>query len=91
MFEHGRDVLCGEAAADRDVETLTRIEILHGQRAESATVGELVRDKVHAPNVVPRDRRPPLFAVHRGGVPPRTLATQRRTFLHVHAVEPAND
>ena len=55
--------------------------------SKSPPVSQLIRDEVHTPNVVAHGRRSPLFPMHRGRVPPRTLASQRQTFLGVHAVK----
>jgi hypothetical protein len=57
------------------------------KRAKAAAIGHLVDDKVHAPNIVARRRRPSLLAMHRGRMAPRSFPPQGQSFLGVHAIE----
>jgi hypothetical protein len=45
------------------------------QRGKASAVRQLVRDEIHAPDVVARGRRPPLLAMDRRDMAPRTLAS----------------
>jgi len=46
----------------------------------------LIRDKVHAPDVIARGSRSSLLAMHRGRVAPRPLPSQRQPLLDIEAI-----
>ncbi len=86
-LERRGDIVAAESLADIDRQAFAREHVDHCQRAEAVPVRELVRDEVHAPNVVSCRRRSPLLAVDGGDMAPRSLASQRERLLGVDAVE----
>ena len=72
-LERRRDIVATHALTSVDRQALARERVDHGQRPEATPIGELVRDEVHAPDVVACGRRPSLLTMHRRGMPPRPL------------------
>src|SRR5687767_9827114 len=76
-LEGGDDITTTEALADVDGPALAREEVEHGQRTEPPPISQLVRDEVHAPDVILRGRWSSLLTVDGRRVAPRALPAER--------------
>jgi hypothetical protein len=85
-LERGHHVAPAQAPPRVNRQALTREQIEYRQRAEASSIGELIGDEVHAPDVIARGRGATLLAVDRRRVAPRPLASQREAFLGVQPV-----
>jgi hypothetical protein len=73
--------------SDLNGEALAREEIDHRQRAEPTTIGQLIGDEVHAPDVVARDRWTSSLTVDRRRMTPRALPSQGQAFLRIEPIK----
>jgi hypothetical protein len=74
MFERCDDILGFQAEADLDAKTLSGEENHNRQCANSSTIDQLVRDKIHPPDIVRPSGRTLRMSVHRGDMTPWSLA-----------------
>jgi predicted transcriptional regulator len=86
-LERGRHIVAAQAATDVDRQAFAREEIDDGQRTKAPTIGQLIGDEVHAPDVVAGRRGSSLLPVHRRRVAPRTFPPEGQAFLGVHPIK----
>ena len=85
-LERGRHIVAAQASTDVDRQAFAREEIDDRQRTKAPTIGQLIGDEVHAPDVVAGRRGSPLLPVHRRRVAPRTFPPEGQAFLGVHPI-----
>jgi hypothetical protein len=85
-LKRGHHISAGEAVPDVNGQALAGKQIEDGQAAESSPIRQLIRDKVHAPDVIARGGRSSLLAMHRGRVAPWALPAQRQPLLDIEAI-----
>src|SRR5690349_11599924 len=85
-LERGDDIATAESLADVYRQTFPREEIEDGQRSEASSIGELVGDKVHTPDVIACRRWSTLLPMHSGRMAPGPLSPQRQSLLGVEPI-----